>query len=305
MTPFRAGRRPLDAALVYANRGWPVFPCHSPGSGPGGCSCGREDCASPAKHPRVKAGLRAASLDEAQVRQWWGRWPDANVAIRTGAVSGLVVLDVDPDHGGDASLIQLCRRYGSLPEGRIVRTGSGGFHLYFAHPGTTVRNDTGRRLGTGLDVRADGGYVIAPPSRHASGGAYVLEAHSELLPQIPDWLLKLVRPPPLPRRTTVPSNGRFSNPDAWTRAAVDGELQRLQSATVGTRNDTLNRIAFRLGQIIGAGRLDEATAERLLVDGALSIGLGEREALATVNSGLRAGERQRLQQPEPPGAELP
>ncbi|MEW6470679.1 MAG: bifunctional DNA primase/polymerase [Actinomycetota bacterium] len=302
---MRASRRPLDAALVYARRGWAVFPCHSPGAGPGGCTCRREDCASPAKHPRVQGGLRSASTDEAQVRQWWSRWPDANVAIRTGAVSCLVVLDVDPDHGGDESLIRLCRGYGPLPEGRLVRTGSGGLHLYFAHPGGTVRNDTGRRLGAGLDIRGDGGYVIAPPSRHTSGRDYLLEAHGQLLPHLPGWLLELVRPPPLPKRNPVSSNGHFSNPDAWTRAAVDGELQRLRSATVGTRNDTLNRIAFRLGQIIGTGRLDETTAERLLVDGAISIGLSEREALATVNSGLRAGERQSLPKPEPPGAELP
>lgn len=74
---------------------------------------------------------------------------------------------------------------------------------------------------------------------------------------------------------------------------------------MGTRNHTLNRIAFRLGQIIGAGPLDQATAERLLIDGAISIGLSEREALATVNSGLRAGKRQALPRREPPGAELP
>lgn len=293
----------LDAALGYAQRGWAVFPCHQPT--PSGCSCQRRHCSSPAKHPHTPRGLHDATLDEAQVRRWWGRWPDANVAIRTGAVSGLVVLDIDPDHGGSESLDRLCRRFGPLPDGRVVRTGSGGRHLYFAHPGGTVRNDTGRRLGPGLDVRGDGGYVIAPPSRHTSGRGYALEAHGQLLPQIPGWLLELVRPPPLPRRNPVPMNARFSNPDAWTRAAVDGELQRLRSATVGTRNDTLNRIAFRLGQIIGAGRLDEATAERLLVDGAISIGLGQREALATVHSGLRAGQRQALPRPGPPGAELP
>ena len=134
---------------------------------------------------------------------------------------------------------------------------------------------------------------------------YQVDGQAQLLPQMPGWLLELVRPPPPLRRNPVPSNGHFSNPDAWTRAAVDGELQRLRSATVGTRNDTLNRIAFRLGQIIGAGRLDETTAERLLLDSAVSIGLSEREALATVHSGLRAGERQALPRHEPPGAELP
>jgi hypothetical protein len=270
----------------------------------GGCSCHHDDCSSPAKHPRIEGGLRAASTEEAQVRQWWGRWPDANLAVRTGAVSGLVVLDVDPDHGGDDSLERISHRFGPLPTGRVVRTGSGGRHLYFAHPGGTVRNDAGRRLGPGLDVRGDGGYVIAPPSRHTSGGNYVLEAGSQLIPKIPGWLLELVRPPQPPMRNQVRLSGQLANPDGWTRAAVDGEMRRLRSATVGTRNDTLNRIAFRLGQIVGTGRLDQATAERLLLDGALSIGLGEPEALSTVHSGLRAGERCMHSTAEPPGADL-
>jgi hypothetical protein len=280
-----------------------VFPCQSPGSA-GGCSCHHEDCGSPAKHPRIQGGLRAATTEEAQVRQWWGRWPDANVAVRTGTVSGLVVLDVDPDHGGNDSLERLLHRFGPLPDGRLVRTGSGGCHFYFAHPGGTVRNDTGRRLGPGLDVRGDGGYVIAPPSRHASGGSYALEANGQLIPELPRWLIDLLRPPPLPKTPVRPS-GQLANPDRWTRVVVDGELHRLKSAGIGARNDTLNRIAFRLGQIVGTGRLDEATAERLLLDGALEVGLGEREALATVHSGLRAGERGTRPPLEPPGAEMP
>ena len=300
----RPGRRPLDAALIYARRGWPVFPCQSPSSA-GGCSCHHEDCASPAKHPRIQGGLRAATTNEAQVLQWWGRWPDANVAIRTGAVSGLVVVDVDPDHGGDDSLEQILDRFGQLPDGRLVRTGSGGRHFYFAHPGGLVRNDTGRLLGPGLDIRGDGGYVIAPPSRHASGGSYVLEAGGQFTPKLPGWLIDLLRRPPLPKRNPATPNGQLTNPDRWTRAAVEGELHRLRSATVGTRNDTLNRIAFRLGQIVRMGRLDEPTAECLLLDGALEIGLGEREASATVHSGLQAGGRRVYPCTDPPSAEMP
>jgi hypothetical protein len=238
------------------------------------------------------------------VRQWWGRWPDANVAIRTGAVSGLVVLDVDPDHGGDQSLERVLDRFGPLPDGRLVRTGSGGRHFYFAHPGSLVRNDTGRLLGRGLDIRGDGGYVIAPPSRHVSGGSYVLEAGGQIIPEIPGWLIELLRPPPTPKPNPGRTSYQLANPDRWTRAAVDGELHRLKSATVGTRNDTLNRIAFRLGQIVGTGHLDAATAERVLLDGALSIGLGEQEALSTVHSGLRAGERGVVTKADAPGIDI-
>ncbi|HEV7686449.1 MAG TPA: bifunctional DNA primase/polymerase, partial [Acidimicrobiia bacterium] len=124
-----------------------MFPCHGPAETPGGCTCRRPDCGSPAKHPRVAGGLTVASRDPHALRRWWDRWPTANVAVRTGAVSGLVVLDLDPDHGGDTTLEALLAEHGPLPHGLVVRTGSGGRHFYFAHPGGVVRNDTGRLLG--------------------------------------------------------------------------------------------------------------------------------------------------------------
>jgi hypothetical protein len=173
-------RRALDqratvdvAALVYARRGWPVFPCHSPLGRGDLCTCGLRDCASPGKHPRVRNGLNVATTDESQVRRWWQHWPRANVGIRTGAASGLVVVDVDPAHGGTDCLESLVVAHGRFFDNtRTVRTGGGGWHFYFRHPGHLVRNDTGRRLGPGIDVRGDGGYVLAPPSLHSSGNRY-------------------------------------------------------------------------------------------------------------------------------------
>ena len=164
-------RPPTDqgaAALAYARRGWAVLPCHDPTAG--GCSCAIRDCASPAKHPRTRRGLHDATTELRTVKRWWRRWPDANVGLRTGAASGLVVLDVDPAHGGEASLAELVDAYEALPATLEVRTG-GGRHLYFAHPGVRVANSAGG-LGPGLDVRGDGGYILAPPSRHASGATY-------------------------------------------------------------------------------------------------------------------------------------
>lgn len=286
----RPGRRPIDAAVIYARRGWAVFPCHSPAPGAGGCTCRAADCGSPGKHPRVAGGLKSATTDELQVKLWWGHWPSANVAIRTGEVSGLVVLDIDPEHGGEASLEAVIERRGALPACRTVRTGSGGLHLYFAHPGVPVRNDAGRKLGSGIDVRGDGGYVIAPPSRHASGGLYVVEAHSRRLPPLPERMLRdLTRQPERPRFPAPPPG---SIPLRWAEKALEGELGRLRSAKVGARNDTLNRIAFRLGQLVGAGALREEQVERVLVEGACAVGLPEGEAIATVHSGLGAGREQ-------------
>lgn len=283
------GRRPIDAAVIYSRRGWAVFPCHYPV--PGGCSCGQPDCGSPGKHPRVPGGFRSATTLHAQVRTWWSIWPRANVAIRTGRDSGLVVIDIDPEHGGDESLEALTTEQGPLPGVRTIQTGSGGRHFYFRHPGGEVRNDSGRRLGPGIDVRGDGGYVIAPPSRHASGSRYAVARHGGVIPEMPDWILALVQPPSRERRVEpMPTEGHIRDASAWARRALDGELSRLRTSVKGVRNETLNRVAFRLGQIIGAGALDEHEIEAILVDNAVSIGLGEREAAATVRSGLTAGE---------------
>lgn len=283
-----SGRRPLDAALAYARRGWPVFPCHHPV--PAGCSCGDAECGSPAKHPRVSGGLRSATTLGDQIRTWWSIWPRANVGIRTGTESGLVVIDIDPDHGGNESFDQLLAEHGPLPDAHTVRTGSGGRHFYFKHPGGTVQNDTGRRLGPGIDIRGDGGYIIAPPSRHRSRNTYTVVAHRRVVPDLPDWLLALIRPPRPQRPQPRATDGPVHNASAWARQALDGELNRLRTSVKGIRNDTLNRVAFRLGQIVGTGMLDEAEIEQILIDNALAVGLGEREAAATVRSGLTAGE---------------
>lgn len=162
----------LEAALSYAARGWHVLPIHSPGSSTAPCSCGNPNCDSPAKHPRTIHGVKDATTDPAQIHAWWAKWPKANVGLATGKVSGFFALDVDPRHGGDDSLAKLEREHGPLPPTFTVRTGSGGRHFYFLMPadGAPLKNRIG--LSPGIDIRADGGYVVAPPSIHVSGGPY-------------------------------------------------------------------------------------------------------------------------------------
>lgn len=182
----------LEAALEYAERGWLVLPLHSHSEA--GCSCGRVDCSSPAKHPRTTRGLKDAACDPAVIRGWWKRWPDANVGIATGAESGIVVLDVDGEHG-ERAITALERKNGPLPDTYSVRTGGGGYHHYFQLPdGATVRNSASR-IAPGLDVRGNGGYVVAPPSLHASGGRYEVNESAILPVAAPGWLLQLIREP--------------------------------------------------------------------------------------------------------------
>lgn len=189
---------PLQYALAYAARGWRVFPiyeCRETGTQ---CSCGSRKCASPGKHPRTKTGLKEATLDAAQIRSWWRQWPDANVGIATG--NGLLVVDIDPRHGGDDSLDALREELGAWPDTVEASTGGGGRHIYFATPeGTAAKNSAGL-LGAGIDVRGDGGYVVATPSNHVSGGAYFWEASSDPTDGVPlaeipaAWLARVASP---------------------------------------------------------------------------------------------------------------
>ena len=154
-----------SAALDYATRGWRVIPLHSPTAG--GCSCGKTGCEHAGKHPRTKNGSKDGSSDPTTIREWWKLWPDANVGIVTGPESGFFVLDVDGEQG-ERSLADLEQRHGALPDTLTVHT-SRGRHLCFRwEQGAEVRNSQSK-IAPGLDIRGQGGFVVAPPSRHASG----------------------------------------------------------------------------------------------------------------------------------------
>ena len=180
------------SALMYAAQyGWRVFPLHSIDNG--ACTCGDAKCTGtkPGKHPRTPKGCLDATTDTGVIRGWWERWPDANVGIATGG--GLVVIDVDPRHGGDDGLVDLRARLGELPDTVECLTGSGGRHIYVSvGEGVTVRNSAGT-LAPGVDIRGEGGYVVAAPSVHTSGRSYAWEASSrpdevEVAPMPAAWL---------------------------------------------------------------------------------------------------------------------
>lgn len=186
----------LIPALQYAASGWYVIPLHNPVQGR--CSCGAANCTAIGKHPRVKDWPNLASKDPSVISAWWGQWPNANVGLVTGAASGFIVLDIDPLHGGDDSLADLAQQHGRLPDTIECLTGGGGRHLYFRHPGKKVKNSVSS-LGPGLDIRGDGGYVVAPPSLHKTGNLYEWEASSDpntsTLADVPGWMLPLILAP--------------------------------------------------------------------------------------------------------------
>lgn len=159
----------LSCALACARRGWYVFPC-----------------AVGNKRPHsvlAPHGFKDASTDDALIRKWWEREPDANIGIATGAFSGFFAVDVDPRHGGDKTWDAL-GGFGGVETG-IVRTPGGGFHGYFRMPLSGVRSSVGQ-LGAGLDVRGDGGYVMAPGSE-TEAGEYVWELDTAPA-EAPSWL---------------------------------------------------------------------------------------------------------------------
>ncbi len=195
----------LDGALALAGRGWPVFPCRG-------------------QVPRTRNGLKDATTDPGMIAGWWEQWPDADVAVACGA--GLLVLDVDPRHGGDQSLAELEAVHGELPETEEVATGGGGRHLYFA-VGQAVRNSVGK-VGAGLDIRGDGGYVICPPSIHASGTTYEWASREPVDPApAPQWLLDAASGQQLrtgaapPVGDTIPAGGRNAE-----LASLAGSMRR-------------------------------------------------------------------------------
>jgi hypothetical protein len=200
------------AAQGYATRRWPVIPVKGD------------------KSPLTKHGLKDATVDHEQIHRWWSNLEQevAGVAIVTGAPSGLIVLDIDTHHGGEEPLSILEREHGKLPETVEAGTGGGGRHLYFKRPGHAVPNSAGR-LGRGLDVRGDGGYVVAPPSLHPSHKRYEwLRSPDECDPaDIPSWLLQLMQ----------------SRPRQTAESESHGTIQE------GRRNDRLTSFAGQMRRL--------------------------------------------------------
>jgi archaellum biogenesis ATPase FlaH len=185
----------MEAAGKYVALGWPVLLVHGIDED-GRCTCGRAGCEHPGKHPLTRHGFRDATLDLGRITRLLKRHPRANIGIATGegsGESGLVVLDVDAGHGGNESLAALEAEFGPVPPNTpLVKTGDG-MHLYFGHPGGRVRS---RTISFGMDIKAEGGYVVAPPSRHASGRNYAWEMPpTGHVPMLPTWVIEdTVRP---------------------------------------------------------------------------------------------------------------
>ena len=280
---------PARAAEAYAALGYRVVAIHAVRAG-GGCSCRQGSrCADPGKHPCLAGWPSAASTTPAEVRRWWQRWPQANVGLVTGR--RFDVLDLDGPAGMEAIRAALSYRDPAEHPGPVARTGGGGWHLLYSPSGL------GNRVGLlpGADWRGRGGLIVAPPSRHRSGRPYrwVRPLTAEL-PAVPEPLRRLLAPPR--PATRPPAELPTERAGAWAQGALAAEAATVARTRPGGkgrtgRNHALNRAAFRLGQLVAAGLLDTGTVTAALLDAAAACGLGEREAAATIRSGLAGAAR--------------
>lgn len=182
----------IDYALSYAKQGWYVIPLHSIVNGK--CTCTRK-CKSPGKHPRFSKWQDKATTDPEIIKQFWIKYPDANIGILTGKKSGLVVIDIDPRNNGDKSLNDLIETYPdfkSMLDTYTISTGGNGTHYYYTYS-SAFKSFKKHGLGEGIDIKADGGYILAPPSNHKSGGIYQVANDTEAI-RLPQMLIGLITP---------------------------------------------------------------------------------------------------------------
>jgi hypothetical protein len=256
----------MSIGEAAAQLGVPVFPCNAD------------------KKPVNDNGWKGASDNPDRIRQEFARPSAAAIGMPTGAPSGYIAIDIDVKQPGANGNDWLDEHAYDLPPTRAHNTRSGGLHLIFkAPPNVEIRNSAGR-LAPGVDVRGDGGYIIVPPSPGYAVADDIAPA------EMPEWLIKACQkrpePPQPPPGQRAQSNG---SDNRYAEAALIGECRAVATAPDGTRNDTLNVAAVKLGGFVGAGLLTANTVIQKLTQAAMTAGLDPREIKATIQSGLGYG----------------
>ena len=264
----------LAFALDYAARGFAVFPC-----------------LETSKAPAIGRGFHSATTNPATIRRWFLNCSQYNLAIATGIASGVWVLDVD-DSNGAQSLLELEDQFGAIPNTLTSVTASG-CHFWFRL--TDPMPSSVGQVGAGLDVRADGGYVLAPPSVHPDGPVYRWTDARDIA-VAPAWLVRraMRKPAPLPP-LTVRRHQPSGTSSFYGLAALEQECRVLAYVPRGQRNHALNRASFALHQLVAGGELGLGEVRDGLIAAATANGLmtdpndGPRSVEKTIASGARAG----------------
>ena len=251
------------------------------------------------RHPLCEHGCHDASADPDVISKLWARNPDANIALASGPVSGVFVLDVDVKSlDGLTELALLEGQYGGLPITWTAKTPSGGQHLYFRQPDRPLRNRVGFR--PGLDVRAAGGSVALPPSQRPDGSyLWKVSPTASDVADAPIWLLDLIAPPatPVAPRRPLKLTG-LNRTVRYIEAAVDGECGALAIMAKGSgRNSKLFQAAANLAELVAGGLLPRQLAEDALEDAAKACGLAQEDGLAAIRATIASGFRHGLERP--------
>lgn len=260
----------LKDAIELANHGLSVIPLHPN-----------------AKIPCVTwAPYQSRKASEDELKQWFSNFPDRNVGVVTGAISNVVVLDVDKPEAFNLS----------MPQTPTVKTGKG-LHYYFAHPGFDVGNAA---LPFG-DLRGDGGQVVAPPSKHPNGSSYEwlsgLSFDDVALAELPSELIELAFKPAAEIVSKAANDNQPVDTTAYGKAWFS-DVEALAKCRDGGRNNMLNTVACKAGSLFAAGQLNRREAIDAMLKACRSNGLmidrengGSKRVTATIMSGFDAGVR--------------
>ena len=280
----------LSAARDYIALGWLVFVLSSTKMPIANCEQCRAEHTTPAQMQACECltchGFYAGTLDIDRLAEMLRLHSRGLLAVRTGAVSGTVVIDVDPPGIGTMRMLV---SDGMLPRTLATVTGRGGYHLVYAHPGGKIMSGAGKG-GPGVDVKADGGYVVAPPSVHPVTRhpyRWLGSPGDELAPLPAFWVERLrerVRPDRPAQAVSITARGR----SGYAQAALRGELEDVLSAGEGNRNVSLHLAAWNLGQLVAGGMLAADRTEALLCQAGERVGLPAAEVRRAVASGFRA-----------------
>jgi hypothetical protein len=255
----------LEQALAL---GLPCFPCRN-----------TPDNKETDKTPLVR-WRKDASANPDAIRKMFSRHPGCLIAVPTGAVSGIDILDIDPRHGGDVWYLAHKEK---LPPTRIHRTRSRGLHLLFLHtPG--LRNSAGK-IAPGIDTRAEGGYFIWWPAT----GLEFQDYPPGGLPEWPLWLLPSMMTKPVPPPVPYPHKTQGATPKKAT--AIAGIVALVARASEGERNNIVHWAACRFAEMARDGIIDTSFAKSLLIEAGERAGLTASEIIGTTHSAFRNGGR--------------
>ncbi|MGW3421298.1 phage/plasmid primase, P4 family [Streptomyces phaeochromogenes] len=297
--PTALESRILSVAPGYFERGWKVQPLSENKVPVPRCEpckeIEQEDPKNYSVHmkscPCISKGLAchsfyAASDNSTTLEEWLPQYPGMNLAVATGRQSGIFVFEYDPKNGGKETFDALVAEYGEMPNTYTVMSPSGGLHFYFSYP--TFELNQHLKLYQGIDVKADGGYVAAPPTP-----GYMVINHAAVSPA-PEWLLAVLRAKEEEKRSTPRGEFRTFDPDNIPQDVSDGVKNLIQyrvdwivKSPDGVQNTRIYTASRMLYSVAYAGLIDEEDVYEILMDAADAGGHPAHRAKSAIDSGRR------------------